>query len=73
MDKIVWWLGLSIIGFWVLGGQTNGRWRDVPVPILMGIGIALVIKDVFAHRLLYGIITCVAFQIIRLGYGNYED
>jgi hypothetical protein len=58
---------LAIIIFWVLGGQWKGSLRDVPVPILMGIGIWLATKS-----WLVGLISIGLWQIIRLGYGNYE-
>ena len=65
--KILYLIFGSVIGFWVLGGQTKGSWRDVPVPILMGIGIWLATKS-----WLVGLISIGLWQIIRLGYGNYE-
>ena len=52
---------------WILGGKIKGRIRDVGFPILMGIGIFLSTKSLIA-----GVISIVTFQIIRLGYGNYE-
>lgn len=60
-------LFIGIIILWVLGGQIKGRIRDVGVPILMGIGIWLATKS-----WLVGAISIGFWQIIRLGYGNYE-
>ena len=58
---------LAIIVCWVIGGQKGGRIRDVPVPILLGLGIWLTTKS-----WLVGVVSIGFFQAIRLGYGNYE-
>lgn len=64
---------LLVAGLWVRGGKKGGgAVRDVGVPILLGLGVALLIKDNILNRLLYGILTCAGFQAIRLGYGNYS-
>ena len=68
IPKILWVIGLGIIGFWVLGGQTKGKYRDVPMPILMGVGVLLKTKNIWV-----AIITCLCYNVIRLGYGNYEE
>lgn len=65
MGMVAVWIGAIIL--WVLGGQIKGRIRDVGVPILMGLGIWLATRSWLA-----GILTIGTFQIIRLGYGNYE-
>jgi hypothetical protein len=65
---VIYIIFLAIIGFWILGGQVKGRLRDIPVPILMGIGIWFATKSWLA-----GLISMGLWQIIRLGYGNYED
>ena len=58
---------IAIIICWIIGGQKEGKIRDVPVPILAGIGIWLKTKNIWV-----AIITCLCYNIIRLGYGNYE-
>ena len=58
---------LIICILWYLGGQWRGKIRDIPVPILMGLGIWLATKS-----WLVGLISIGLWQIIRLGYGNYE-
>ena len=59
---------VTIIVLWVLGGQLKGRIRDIGVPILIGLGIWLVTKS-----WLVGLINMATWNIIRLGYGNYEE
>jgi hypothetical protein len=61
---ILWW---GIISCWVLGGQTKGRYRDIPAPILLGLGIWWATKS-----WLVGLASVITYQIIRLGYGNYD-
>lgn len=56
-----------IMACWVVGGQIKGRIRDIPVPILIGLGIWLNTKS-----WLIGLISIATYQIIRLGYGNYS-
>jgi len=63
----LWLLAMGIVVFWILGGQIKGWLRDIPVPILMGIGIYLTTKS-----WLVGLLSIGFWQIIRLGYGNYE-
>ena|SRR3990167_5372189 len=59
---------IAIIALWILGGQIKGRIRDIGVPILMGIGIWLATKS-----WLVGLVSIGLWQIVRLGYGNYEE
>ena len=59
-------LGIIVV-CWYLGGQWRGKIRDIPVPILLGIGIWLATKSWFV-----GLVSIGLWQIIRLGYGNYE-
>ena len=64
---------IAIIVLWYLGGQAKGWIRDVLVPILIGLGVYFALKEYWLiMRIFYGIITCGTFQIIRLGYGNFE-
>ena len=59
---------IAIIVCWVLGGQLKGRIRDIGVPILLGLGIWFATKS-----WLIGLVSTGLWQIIRLGYGNYEE
>jgi hypothetical protein len=56
----------AIIALWIAGGQKKGKLRDIPVPILLGLGIGL-----FSHYILTPAIIFTA-QTIRLGYGAYD-
>jgi len=63
---------ILIVAFWIVGGQgekwgVSGRFRDVPVPILIGIGCAITLKVWWIFLAL-----SATYQIIRLGYGNYD-
>jgi hypothetical protein len=52
---------------WYLGGQKKKAWcRDILVPALVGTGVSL------AGHPWIGLICGSAFNIIRLGYGNYD-
>ena len=62
------WIILLAITSWILGGQVKGRLRDIPFPILMGIGIWFKTKNIWI-----AIMSCLCYNIVRLGYGNYED
>lgn len=57
----------AIIALWIIGGQTKGRYRDVPIPILLALSLAIAFK-VWWLFLALG----ATYQIIRLGYGAYD-
>jgi hypothetical protein len=58
---------------WRLGGEIKGRIRDVGVPIILGIYTPLFLPfDIFTKIPLI-ILTIGSFNVIRLGYGNYEE
>lgn len=59
-------LGL-IVALWVIGGQTRGRIRDVPVPLIIALYCAIVLKTWWLF-----LVLGVMFQVIRIGYGNYD-
>ena len=59
---------LVIIVCWVIGGQKGGRIRDLPVPILMSLGIGLLTKNLWLT-----VVNLGFWQAIRFGYGNYEE
>ena len=64
---------LPVIGYiWYLGGQGNRRLRLILVPIFIGLGAGLIIKDNILARVVYGLLVCGSFQAIRIGYGNYS-
>lgn len=56
-----------IIACWVIGGQKSGRIRDVPVPIIIGLCLAISFK---IWWLFFALVA--TYQMIRLGYGNYS-
>lgn len=58
---------ISCIVLWVLGGQIKGRIRDVPVPLILALYFAVTLKTWWLFFVLG-----VTYQIIRLGYGNYD-
>jgi len=62
---------LLIIAFWLVGGQIKNGLRDIPCPIILGLAIA--IKLWSPVGCLLGFLTIGAAQIIRLGYGNYDE
>ena len=63
-----------IMGFWVLGGKKKGRIRDIGAPIALGVGIIPTLHGGDYFKMIIAIVLTIACsQIIRLGYGNYED
>lgn len=64
------WLKLLILvtiaALWRLGGKYRGRIRDIPIPLI----IALYGAIVYAWWLFP--MLWATYQIIRLGYGNYD-
>lgn len=53
---------------WYLGGQGHKWCRVVIIPILLGAGVWFTSKS-----WLCGATTSLFFQVIRVGYGNYEE
>lgn len=64
---IYWILWLVFVALWVIGGKISGRLRDIPCPIILGVAIGLLTKNVWIGLMITGLT-----QTIRLGYGNYE-
>jgi len=62
---------LLIIAFWLVGGQIKNGWRDIPCPIILGIAIAVKLWSPMGCLLAF--LSIGAVQIIRLGYGNYDE
>ncbi len=58
---------LIIYILWLLGGQKKGRIRDIGVPVLLAFYFAI-----FYKWWLFFAIGATA-NIIRLGYGNFEE
>jgi hypothetical protein len=56
-----------IIVCWVTGGQIKGRIRDIPVPVILALALAIQLKTWWLFLALGA-----TFQIIRLGYGNKD-
>jgi hypothetical protein len=65
---------------WRLGGwgKESGNplpwkgWRVVLIPIILGSTIGFFIRDHWYVRLLAGLASTASFNIIRIGYGNYD-
>ncbi len=55
-----------IVACWVVGGQIKGRIRDIPIPVI----IALFAAFKMAWWMFF--IVGATYQMIRLGYGNYD-
>ena len=51
---------------WYLGGMYRGRYRDVPIPIIIGLVTG------FITVWWLGIIACITYQVMRMGYGRYD-
>jgi hypothetical protein len=56
-----------IIALWMVGGQVKNRYRDVPVPLLLALYLALKF-----HAWWLFIALSATYQVIRLGYGAYD-
>jgi len=65
-------LTIAFIACWIAGGQIKGRIRDIPCPLILALGITLSISATPLHRIFIGIALAACWQIIRLGYGNYN-
>lgn len=58
---------IAIIVLWIIGGQLKGRIRDVGVCILLAFYCSLHLWKLLPF------LTGLSANIIRLGYGNYEE
>ena len=61
---------------WYMGGQSWAKWsgfRDVLVPILLGIALMFILPGDWIYRIIAGVGTCACLNVIRTGYGNYEE
>lgn len=66
---------LICLPLWFLGGWDKAKWsgyRDVLIPIIIGASLGWFIPGVWWVKLLIGFFSIGTYQIIRLGYGNYE-
>jgi hypothetical protein len=70
------WAKIGIVGvsaaLWIIGGQTRGKIRDIPIPILLGLGIALFSQLSPFWRVIAGVMTIATGQSIRIGYGALD-
>ncbi len=65
---------------WRMGGwgKESGNplpwkgWRVVLVPVILGAAIGFFIKDHWYMRVIVGLVSTASFNIIRIGYGNYD-
>lgn len=66
--------------FWRLGGwgKESGNpvpwkgWRTVLIPVILGAAIGFFIKDHWYMRVIVGLVSTASFNIVRIGYGNYD-
>lgn len=64
---------IGVVSFaWYLGGGKLAWIRDILVPIIMGLAVALLTPCSWLTKLWLFPAVTACWQIIRLGYGNYS-